>query len=291
MVMKSPMHAPIVSILYGLLLCLSAATLPRVNAAVEAEDPDYYRLTITDLDGAIHVYTTAELLARQDLETVTIKDVSAYPRKAMTYKAVKFAYLLDDVAVDPGATVEFIARDGFTSPLGPQQLSNTSADAAIAYLAIEEPDHRWPLHRDEGTAGPFYLFWVHPELSDIGREEWPYKFNKVVIQENIKQRYAAIVPDADAAGSVSRGFQVYVKNCIACHRLNRTGPGTMGPDLNYPMSPMEYFRDDMLRRFIRDPQAVRLNPGTPMGGFPESILSDQELDDLLAYLQYMADRD
>ena len=273
-----------------ILVLLFQFALPVLQADA-AEANDYYRLTITDLDDVTHVYTTGALLARPDLETVTIKDVSAYPRQTMTYKGIKFARLLDEMTVDPGATVEFIARDGFTSPLDPGQLSNTSPNAAIAYLAIEDPADKWPPHSSgEGTAGPFYLFWVHPELSDIGREEWPYKFNKVVIHENLKQRYAAIVPDASLGKDdpVSRGFGIFVKNCIACHRMNRIGPGTMGPDLNYPMNPVEYFRDGLLRRFIRDPQSVRLNPGTPMGGFPEAILPDQDLDDLIEYMKYMA---
>lgn len=113
--------------------------------AVGAKDPkgeDYYRLTITDSQGDEHVFTTEELLRRKDLETITIKDDPAYPRRNMTYKAVRFANLLDSIALTPDATVEFVARDGFTAPLDAGLLKNTSPEASVAYLAIEEPRNK-----------------------------------------------------------------------------------------------------------------------------------------------------
>jgi cytochrome c2 len=187
--------------------------------------------------------------------------------------------------------VEFIARDGFTSPLNPELLQNVSPHKSIAYLAIEDPGNKWPKHAlGEETAGPFYLLWVNPELSNVGREEWPFKFNRVVVREPLEERYGAMVPDTKFGHghAVKKGFDVYVKNCIACHKLEKTGPGTMGPDLNYPMSPVEYFKEGILRKFIRDPQSIRSFPDSAMGGFSEKLLSEDELDQLILYLEYMA---
>ena len=64
----------------------------------------------------------------------------------------------------------------------------------------------------------------------------------------------------------------------------------MGPDLNLPLNPTEYFRDGMLRQLIRDPGSVRKIPGSAMGAFGKESISDAELDQLLAYLQHMATR-
>lgn len=64
----------------------------------------------------------------------------------------------------------------------------------------------------------------------------------------------------------------------------------MGPDLNVPYNPIEYFQPVYLRKLIRDPQSLRRWPQAKMPGFAESVLSEQELDALLAYLGHMAAR-
>ena len=64
----------------------------------------------------------------------------------------------------------------------------------------------------------------------------------------------------------------------------------MGPDLNMPHNPTEYFQPGYLRKLIRDPQSLRQWPQAKMPGFTESVLSEQELDALLAYLGHMAKR-
>ncbi|MCY3750540.1 MAG: cytochrome c [Gammaproteobacteria bacterium] len=265
----------------------------------QADDGNgYYRLTIETYDEK-YTYPTAELLAREDIETVTIKDVSAYPRQSMTFRALKTAYLLRDIPIDGNSRVEFVARDGFTANLDPAVLLDTSAGSATAYLAIEDPARPWPPYAHhmtpdeptDETAGPFYLFWLNPELSDIRREEWPFKFNRIIVKSSLRENYPEIFPDATVADSelINAGFEVFIKNCFSCHQVNRAGHGAMGPDLNYPLSPTEYFREGMLKRFIRDPQSIRHNPATTMGAFPESIISDDELDHLLVYLEHMAE--
>jgi hypothetical protein len=70
--------------------------------------------------------------------------------------------------------------------------------------------------------------------------------------------------------------------------MNGAGPERMGPDLNQPMSPTEYLRDEILRQLIRDPSSVRKIPDSSMVGVPS--LTDAELDQLLAYFRHMARR-
>ena len=261
-------------------------------------DNEYYQLTIEIYDEKL-TYPTAELLARKDMETHTITDVSAYPRQRITFRALKTASLLRDLPIDDNSRIEFVARDGFTANLDPSILLDTSEGSSTGYLAIEDPAQPWPPYAHHmtpdvptgETAGPFYLFWLNPELSDIGREEWPFKFNRIVIRNSLREIYPEIFPDTARPGSDAAysGLQVYVKNCLACHQVNRTGPGVMGPDLNYPLSPTEYFRAGILKQFIRDPQSVRYNPNTTMGAFSESIISNGELDYLVIYLEHMAE--
>jgi mono/diheme cytochrome c family protein len=89
---------------------------------------------------------------------------------------------------------------------------------------------------------------------------------------------------------VNQGFTLFQKNCLACHRLNGAGNGQVGPDLNLPFNPTEYFREGYLQRYIRDPQSLRHWPQGKMPGFSASVLPDHELQLLIGYLQHMAQR-
>jgi mono/diheme cytochrome c family protein len=89
---------------------------------------------------------------------------------------------------------------------------------------------------------------------------------------------------------VKRGFALFQRNCFACHKLNGSGDGSLGPDLNIPMNPTEYLTEKALRQYVRDPQSVRRWAGSRMSGFGTSVLSENDLDDLVAYLRHMATR-
>jgi cytochrome c2 len=271
-------------------LLLIATLSALLSASAEPTATSSPKLVITVADREI-VYTTAELLQRPDVETLTIADESAYPRQQMTFRAVKMASLLESVKVPDDSTVEFIAVDGFTSAIRMALLRQRSPDQSVAYLALEDPEKKWPAQRfDPHSAGPYYLFWVRPRLSNISREQWPYRIASVHVKGVIEELYPRLVPAASLPqGSPAvKGYTVFVNNCLPCHTLNESGPSKVGPDLNYPMSPTEYFREGILRKFIRDPQSVRKNPQTTMGRFTEQILSEEELDQLIAYLEHMA---
>jgi cytochrome c1 len=54
------------------------------------------------------------------------------------------------------------------------------------------------------------------------------------------------------------------------------------------MNPTQYLTDAGLRAIIRNPRAVRTWPDQQMIGFGERILSDADLDAVVAYLHAMA---
>ncbi len=247
-------------------------------------------LTVT-AGGRTATYTVASLLAHPAAVAVTIPKDVAYQRR-MTYQAVPMAVLLNGVA--PGASLRFVAGDGFAATLQAELLLGAGDRGPRAYLALEPPDVPWPPLKagDPATAGPFYLVWEHPERAMIVPEQWPYHVVRIEETQPLAQRFPAIVPPPGLAAdaSVKRGFAVTAKNCLVCHTLNLGGDASVGPDLNVPFNPTEYLRLDALRRLIRDPQSLRRWPAAKMPGFDVSILSDRDLNDVLAYLRYMASR-
>jgi cytochrome c1 len=72
--------------------------------------------------------------------------------------------------------------------------------------------------------------------------------------------------------------------------MNGNGAGSIGPDLNLPLSPTEYFEAKALESLIRDPASVRNWPRRTMAGFSKAAIPDAELSDLIAYLRHMSTR-
>jgi mono/diheme cytochrome c family protein len=96
------------------------------------------------------------------------------------------------------------------------------------------------------------------------------------------------MPPEGGNAQALRGLQVYVANCAVCHQLNGGGDASIGPDLNRPYSPVEYFHEKYLRKLIRNPASVRTWKASLMPGFTSKMISDDSLDDLLAYFRLMA---
>ncbi len=76
--------------------------------------------------------------------------------------------------------------------------------------------------------------------------------------------------------SIIAGRSVYARSgCVACHSIHGKG-GAVGPDLTHVGGRRDA---EWIRRFLKDPQAVR--PGTIM---PRPDITEQELNDLANYL-------
>jgi cytochrome c2 len=95
-----------------------------------------------------------------------------------------------------------------------------------------------------------------------------------------------MLPPDGASDAAISGFTAFRMHCSRCHAVNGDG-GTIGPDLNFPVNPVEHREAEWLRRWIDDPSAIvattrmpRLNPALP----------DREatIEHLLAYLEAMA---
>lgn len=230
--------------------------------------------------------TRAQLLQRAELRTITVPADSAYKR-AMTYRALPLLSILPDLrSVD---TVQFKAEDGFVANIPVHLLSG----GAQPWLAIEPADAPWPPVKSGGrSAGPFYLVWLTPEKSGITPERWPYQIAAIGEVTPLQTRYPQIMPapSVSTGSAAYRGMHVYIANCAVCHQINGGGDAKVGPDLNLPFSPAEYFQPAFLRKYIRDPASVRHWPHMTMPSFPPAVMNDAQLDDLLAYLRHMSKR-
>lgn len=229
---------------------------------------------------------SASLLADPATRTIEISHDVAYGRP-MRYRALPLAELLKGVAAD--AQVQFVASDGFVAELAAAPLLATRG--ARAWLAVEDPVAPWPLlgGGKAGSAGPFYLVWTDPAAAGITPEQWPYQVAAIRLVDDLGRRFPALLPDAGVPqdSPARRGFAVFRQHCLTCHTLNRQGGAQLGPDLNQPHGPLEYFGEAMLRAYIRDPQSLRYWPQARMPAFDAQVLPEADLDALLAYLRQM----
>jgi mono/diheme cytochrome c family protein len=245
-----------------------------------------------EIGGSVHRFSRDELLRLHSIVDIDVPRDVSYGR-AMHYRAISIDSLLTGTDLPRDQILEAVAMDGFVAALPAELVLHPQADGARAFLAIEPPDAAWPkLRGKEASAGPFYVVWLRPEASGIRSEQWPYQVVTIRSADSAATRWPAlgVDPSLPATDPIRAGQTLFVTQCLPCHRLSGSGSSEMGPDLNRPKNPTEYFRIDELKRFIRNPASLRQWPAMQMQGFREDALSDREIDLIVAYLQHMAGR-
>jgi mono/diheme cytochrome c family protein len=236
--------------------------------------------------------TRGELLARPDAATIAVARDVTY-RVPMTYRAVPVASLFAGMTLPPDSVIEAVTLDGFIAQLPPDLLLNADQDKAVAWLAVEPADHPWPpIPKKDASAGPFYIVWTGAAVGAIRSEQWPYQVAKLISQPSPTARWPALAVDAalPATDPVRAGQALFAVQCLPCHRLNGAGASDVGPDLNLPQNPTEYFTPQGLHDLIRNPRAVRSWPAMAMPSFSPDYLSDREIELIVDYLKHMAGR-
>ena len=265
-----------------LLLVLTLLALPLPAAA-------QLKLTVADRQGS-KSFTIAQLLSDPATKQVTIdKDVSY--KRAMTYRAIPVQALLKDLKIAPDDYIQARASDGFSVGIPARLLEADPASGVEAFVAIEKPGEKWPnLPGKKDSAGPFFLVWQANKPGLISSEYWPFKLAELSVTDSPFKRWPGLAVDASvpATDPVRRGLDRFVAVCIACHRFK--GEGEQGPDLGQPMNPVEYFQLPALRKLLRDTTSVRVWPDHKMPTFDPEMLSDADIDGVIAWLGYKAGR-
>jgi mono/diheme cytochrome c family protein len=244
------------------------------------------------IGGETRRFSRDALLARPDVTNVDIAVDVAYG-KPMRFRAIPLAALLAGLRAPPESVIETVALDGFAAQLPLDLVTNTDPAKAIAWLAIEPADPRWPLLPGKSaSAGPFYIVWTGAAAATIRSEQWAYQVAKLESQLSPAARWPelAVDPALPATHEARAGQALFVTQCLPCHTLNGAGSSNVGPDMNKPMNPTEYLTRSGLHALIRDPKSVRSWPTQIMPGFPADQMSDRDIDEVISYLAHMAAR-
>ncbi|TMJ25646.1 MAG: cytochrome c [Alphaproteobacteria bacterium] len=256
-------------------------------AAAEAQS-----LKIADRKGA-KSFTAEQLLASPLARNVTIAKDPVHGR-SMTYRVIPLTELLKGLEAGPQDYVDFVATDKFSIGIPARLLLRPGNPAPHAFLAIENPAAPWPAMPDKGkeTAAPFYLVWQDAKPGEISSEYWVYKLAAIEVADSPYTRWPSldVAEDLPATHPARRGLDRYVALCISCHRFKGAGAGEQGPDLGQPMNPVDYFQPQALRTFLRSSKQVRDWPDRKMPSFNQEVMSDEDMEALIAWLTYKARR-
>jgi mono/diheme cytochrome c family protein len=265
--------------------------LPLVAAGASFAHGSEPALSI-EIGATKHSFTRKQLLENPFLTQIDIARDATYKR-AMHYSAIPMDRLLAGMDLPTDQILEAVATDGFIGMVPVDLVLHPGAQAARAYLAVEPADAPWPpLSGKTATAGPFYIVWTRPEASGIRTEQWPYQVAAIRGADSPAKRWPELNVDTSlpAGDPIRAGQTLFATQCLVCHQLNGAGSANVGPDLNRPENPTEYFQVEALKRYIRNPAAVRHWPTMQMQGFDKEALSDREIDEIIAYLGHMAGR-
>lgn len=176
--------------------------------------------------------------------------------------------------------IVFECEDGYkpVMPLG--QFLSKKAFIAISDIDAPKGELWSKIIKDgqEMKAAPFYL--VYKDVSSKDTDyKWPYNLTKIHFVTAFKYD-SLLFPKEDKKAAI--GFLLYKKNCIICHSINKIG-GKMGPELNYPKSVTEYWKNDQLKAFIKNPASFRNNVK-----MPTLNLKEKEIEEITNYLTYMS---
>ena len=252
--------------------------------------------TLTLVHGEFRiVLDRATLLLRSDAQEINIKHYGAYGEVTRRYRAVPLIAILSllPATTSTHEILEAVSTDGFVAQIPLALVLASGSDDARAWLAIEPLETPWPLLPNKSVSGgPFFVVWQRAEAHLISPEYWPFQLAGLRIIEHPAQRWPelAVAQTLPKDHAARRGQKVFISMCLACHRIIGGGSGDMGPDLNLPMNPTEYYQPRALRQYLRDPASVRKWPGQTMGGYTLEQISNVEIDELLEYLTHMTNR-
>ncbi len=258
---------------YGLasfLACLLMLAAPLVLADAE-------RLEFAVGSKVVASYDLDELSALIESQDLSLFDPEYGKRKR--YRAFPLGEVLrlglgPNWADDGQADIVFQANDGYRAMSPVFQVARDGGFLVFRDLDVEGWE---PVGRMQADPAPFCVVWTGANQTTQYGYPWPWGLAMIELV-HFDERYPQIPPEGAVPDSAaSSGFALFKRRCVRCHAINGQG-GTVGPDLNAPMSILSYRSIDLVKAFIRNPSLYR---HTHMPDHTD--LSEQELDALIAY--------
>ncbi|MFB0493526.1 mono/diheme cytochrome c family protein [Methylobacterium sp. OAE515] len=268
------------------IFCFALCMFISASAANDVGNSKEQPLSIVSLQSTKN-FTINDLLARSDVTDIKIEG-DVYHGE-IKYRAVPLLSLLDLRTSSNHSVLEVRARDGFIGEI-PLSLVEDSLDGgSTAYIAVEEPKNLWPpLPHQTVSAGPFYIVWMHPEVSGVSHEQAPYQVVSITLVDEAIRRWPQLLPSNHLPNDspLRYGEKVFEDYCFPCHQMKRAGVSHLGLDLGL-LPGKSTLGSGELRSIIRNPRGGGRSISIQMPAFDEKSLLPNQLDALLLYLDSM----
>lgn len=246
-------------------------------------------LSFSDHGKQVKSLAFEELASKSPSEEVRIFE--PHEEEEMTFRAFPLASVLDQ-AYGPrwrqSEEVLFVCADGYRNPVEVADLMKNPG-----WLAYQREGNDFAITEKkpklrEIPLAPFYL--IRATGRDLAarspeQEGWPYQVVGIDLIE-FADRFPGLTPPKGASASAKLGFLSFRKHCVTCHSLGGQG-GTVGPELNAPVSVTTYYKETWLKKWIADPSSIR--SGTTMPAvIPPGRGQSKAIDEIVDYLKAMA---
>lgn len=240
------------------------------------------------VDNKKYMLSIENISANKNIEKLKNVKIQAYPDKKFDLTAIKLRSLFDSLRITPKGSIKIIAKDNFYAYVTNKELNNSERLKATPYLVVQENNKLWPkINGNYEAVGSFSLIWIGVNAKDVSREKWVRNISTIdILEKSVEPELKNAVP-VNLDNRQKKGYKIFTDNCAGCHSLNLKGQLNIGPDLNFPMNPLEYYSESVFKSYIRDPQSIRYYKNAKMEGFGKELISEQELNDLISFMNLM----
>lgn len=200
----------------------------------------------------------------------------------------QFLLAFRDLAAAPDTFVPYERMDYLHQ--APSKLESKLRDSGLTADEKDELtkklDHLKTFNKDMknlGNQGPFYPVFIASDSLPKDKAWFPpFCVDKVIFAKTKTDKSLARVKGLPDNSPEVRGNKLFESTCSSCHKINGIGGG-VGPELNRPYSVTEYWKEEYLKKLLKNPNEVR--EGSKMPAFH---LADDKISDILAYLKWMS---
>ena len=264
-------------------LCLTYSCNQKPDKETHAQTDSIFSSPSNEKEVYIDLRKVLSGNPRKNATDVTIQ-YDPFFKTAKKYRGYDLNPLIDSVIKSEHfdtaqAVIIFECIDGYKPVMDLYKIY----DNAKGYIAIKDLDssvkRNWP-DSVEKIFTPYYLVW-----DDVKKEDnsfvWPFGLTGLRLLSK-DQEYKNIYPYNDS--SLVKGFMLFRQNCMKCHSLNKTG-GTMAPEFNFPKNITEYWKEEDIIAFAKNPSSYRYNSRMS----PVTNVSDADFTEIIRYIKAMKD--
>lgn len=255
----------------------------KEDQKIKSRKADTKKADSTTKDSAVFINLKMLLANRNDKDALPVEvKYDHYFKTAKKYKGFLLTALLDSIVATrhfdtSRALLVFDCSDGYKPVMDYSKL-NSTAKGYIVYKDLDLGNEIMPADSPHKKFEPYYLVW-----DDVKKEDesfiWPFGINSIrLIPMDVE--YKAIYPYDEP--TLIAGFNLFRNNCMKCHSLNKVG-GSMAPEFNIPRNITEYWKEETIISFAKNPGAYRYNSRMPQ----MDKITDAEFKQIVAYLKYM----